>query len=94
MTETRRSAKLLVRNATLEDVEAILALQGRAYPNMTPDLPAMIRGQIRAFPEGQFVVEYEGDLVGWCASFIIEEAAAFAPSDACRFSSVALSRPC
>jgi len=81
MTETRRSAKLLVRNATLEDVDAILTLQNRAYPNMTPDLPAMIRGQIATFPEGQVVVEYEGEIVGWCASFIIDEASAFGPHD-------------
>ncbi|MFW6300693.1 MAG: carbon-nitrogen hydrolase, partial [Oceanicaulis sp.] len=81
MTETRRSAKLLVRNAELTDVDAILALQNRAYPDMTPDLPAMIRGQIAAFPEGQVVVEYEGEIVGWCASFIIDEASAFAPHD-------------
>ncbi len=81
MTETRRTAKLLVRNAELKDVDAILALQNRAYPSMTPDLPAMIRGQIAAFPDGQFIVEYEGEVVGWCASFIIDEASAFAPHD-------------
>ena len=77
MTQTRRSAKLLVRTATLSDVPAILDLQERAYPGWDPDTPAMIRGQIANFPEGQFVVEYEGDLVGWCASFIIDEEAAF-----------------
>ncbi|PWE16398.1 carbon-nitrogen hydrolase [Marinicauda salina] len=79
MTERRRSAKLSVRNATVDDISAILALQDRAYPDMPPDLPGMIRGQIRAFPEGQFVVEYEGEVVGWCATFIIDEATAFAP---------------
>ncbi len=79
MTETTRSAKLAVRNAKLDDVTAILALQDRAYPDLPPDLPGMIRGQIQGFPEGQFVVEYEGEVVGWAATFIIDEAIAFAP---------------
>jgi predicted amidohydrolase/GNAT superfamily N-acetyltransferase len=81
MTLTQRTAKLTLRNATLEDVDAILGLQARAYPTMTPDPPSMIRGQISAFPEGQFIVEFDGEVVGWCASFIIDEAAAFAPHD-------------
>lgn len=79
MTEQRRSAKLTVRNATVEDVPAILELQDRAYPTLPPDLPGMIRGQIQAFPEGQFLVEYEGDVVGWCATFIIAEELAMRP---------------
>lgn len=81
MSTHRRSAKLEVRTATLGDVPAILALQARAYPSMEADTAANIRGQLSAFPEGQFVVEYEGELVGWCASFLIDEATAFAPHD-------------
>jgi len=81
MTVTQRTAKLTLRNATLEDVDAILGLQARSYPTMTPDPPSMIRGQISAFPEGQFIVEFDGEVVGWCASFVIDEAAAFAPHD-------------
>ena len=45
---------------------------------MEPYAPAHLRGQMSAFPEGQFVVEYEGEIVGACASFIIDEPAAFA----------------
>lgn len=81
MTLNQRTAKLTLRNATLEDVDAILGLQARAYPTMTPDPPSMIRGQISTFPEGQFIVEFDGEVVGWCASFVIDEAAAFAPHD-------------
>ncbi len=77
MTETARRATLTVRNATFADIPDILALQERAYPSMEPDVPGMIRGQIQAFPEGQFVVEYEGGVVGWCATFIIDEDTAF-----------------
>jgi len=32
----------------------------------------MLRGQINRFPEGQFVAEYNGNIVGYCATFIIE----------------------
>src|SRR5487761_2520732 len=39
----------------------------------------MIGSQQTHFPEGQFVVEYEGVLVGYCATFRIDEATALAP---------------
>lgn len=81
MTEKKQAARLTIRNAVLDDVPAILALQDRAYPDMPPDAPGMIRGQIQTFPEGQFVVDYEGEVVGWCATFIIDEKTAFGPHD-------------
>ena len=39
----------------------------------------MLQGQQTHFPEGQFVVEYEGKIVGFCATFRINEAVALAP---------------
>ena len=39
----------------------------------------MLRGQIAAYPAGHFVVEYEGELVGYAAGFRIDEAVAMAP---------------
>jgi predicted amidohydrolase/GNAT superfamily N-acetyltransferase len=39
----------------------------------------MLRSQQTHFPEGQFVVEYEGNIVGYCATFRIDEAVALAP---------------
>ncbi|MEM9725287.1 MAG: carbon-nitrogen hydrolase family protein [Pseudomonadota bacterium] len=74
----RSGAKLEVRNATPEDVEAIVDLSRRVYPDEPPYRPGTILGQITAFREGQFVVLYEGQLVGYAASFIVDEALAFA----------------
>ena len=69
----RTGAKLETRSARLEDVDAIVALGNRVYPDAPPYQPGMILGQITAFPEGQFVVVYEGELVGYAASFIVSE---------------------
>jgi len=40
---------------------------------------AELRGQINNFPEGQFVAEYEGKIVGHCATLIVSEKHAFRP---------------
>jgi predicted amidohydrolase/GNAT superfamily N-acetyltransferase len=50
---------------------AIRDLTMKVYPNEPPYTPAMIRGHIHNFPEGQFVAEYEGKIVGYCGTFII-----------------------
>ena len=39
----------------------------------------VLHAQIINFPEGQVVVEYEGDIVGYAASFVIDEEAALSP---------------
>ena len=76
---TRRS--LEVRNARLEDIPGIIELIQRAYPD--PDMadytPSMIQGQISVFPEGQFIVVMDDDVVGYAASFMIDEASALSP---------------
>lgn len=63
--------KLIVRRANANDVPRIVELGRRVYaPN--PSLTArMIRGQINNFPDGQFVAEFDGRIVGHCATFII-----------------------
>jgi len=61
---------LFVRQATLADVPALWALNVKIYPD-APFTAEMLRGQITNFPEGQFLVEYEGHVVGYCATFII-----------------------
>lgn len=70
---------LNVRNATLEDIPGIVALSGKVYPVMGAYSESEIQGQIINFPEGQVVVEYEGEVVGYAASFIIDEEAALKP---------------
>jgi predicted amidohydrolase/predicted N-acetyltransferase YhbS len=69
--------RLIVRQATMADVAAIIELNRKIYGSFacTPD---MVRGQLTHFPRGQIVVEYEGLIVGHCATFRIDESIALA----------------
>lgn len=74
--ETRKNeskAKLVVRNAKIEDVQAIQDLVSKAYSNtnMPPYSLDMLNGQITNYPEGQFVALYDDEVVGYCATFRI-----------------------
>ncbi|MEP6898847.1 MAG: GNAT family N-acetyltransferase, partial [Rhodanobacter sp.] len=73
------SPKLLLRHATPADVPALVELTGRIYTSEWGHSAEMLRSQQTHFPEGQFVVEYEDKLVGYCATFRIDEATALAP---------------
>ena len=79
MTTQNHKAALTVRNATTRDIKGIIALLSRAYPTEPPYTRAQIQGQLSNFPEGQFIVEYENDIVGYSASFLLDEATAMAP---------------
>ena len=70
---------LAVRPARLSDVPALAALSRRIYAPAPWNMQRMVRSQIVAFPDGQFVAELDGEIVGHCATFIIDEAAAMAP---------------
>ncbi|MEM6729212.1 MAG: GNAT family N-acetyltransferase, partial [Pseudomonadota bacterium] len=72
-------AKLKVRVAARADVDGIVALSSRVYPEEPPYTRGMISGQINAFPEGNFVAIYEGEVVGYAASTILREAVVMAP---------------
>lgn len=69
-TKKRQKPTLVTRQATLNDVKALKKLSEQVYPSW-PDTEAMLRGRINNFPEGQFLVEYEGEVVGYGATFII-----------------------
>ncbi|MDP1631710.1 MAG: GNAT family N-acetyltransferase [Caulobacter sp.] len=76
--QTSRSS-LVIRNAKVADIPALIKLVQGAYTDLGSYTEGMLQGQISAFGEGQFVVEYDGEIVGYAASFIIDEAAAFKP---------------
>ena len=78
MTKANTPPSLSIRGASQADIENIIALQKRAYPGLEPDTPAMIRGRLARFPEGQIVIEMDGELAGWGSSFIVDEDSAFA----------------
>ena len=73
--------RLIVRNARIRDIAAIRALVAKVYApsGMSSYSPAMLRGQINNFPEGQFVAEYDGAIVGYCATFLIDGQNALKP---------------
>lgn len=71
-------ARLSVRRATLADVQSIVALSRRIYHPLPALTEQMVRGQINNFPDGQFVAEHDGKVVGYCATFIISERFALA----------------
>ncbi len=68
---TNTQAKLIVRNAELRDVTAIVALSERVYGTGMGYSNGQIIGHINRFPDGQFIAEYEGVVVGHCATFMI-----------------------
>lgn len=73
MSETERKPTLVIRNAELAGVPEIAALSRRVYGEKEASSEDEIRGQINNFAEGQYVAEYEGKTVGYCATFIIGE---------------------
>ena len=78
-TELPDAAKLVARTAQPSDVAAIVDLVDRAYPGEASYSPGMVQGQVTQFPMGQFVVEYEGAVVGYAATFVIDERTAMRP---------------
>jgi predicted amidohydrolase/GNAT superfamily N-acetyltransferase len=72
-------ARLLVRGATLADIPGIVALSERVYGPDAGYTPEMIRGHLAQFAQGQFVAEFDGSIVGYCATFRIREELALAP---------------
>ena len=73
------TAKLTLRQATPADVPALVDLTARVYTAEWGHSAEMLRSQQTHFPEGQFLVEYEGQVVGYCATFRIDEDVALKP---------------
>ncbi len=71
--------RLLVRGARAGDIAALVALTGRTYGTEWAHSADMLRGQQARFPQGQFVAEYGDRIVGFCATFRVDEAAAMGP---------------
>lgn len=75
----KQKKKLVIRVAKKMDVGAILALSKQVYADLPPYTKAHLTGHINAFPDGQFVAEYEGELIGYCASIRVDEKLALQP---------------
>jgi GNAT superfamily N-acetyltransferase len=79
MTTDASQSRLFVRRATRADIPGIVALSARTYGERMAYSPEMVGGQLAQFPDGQYVAEYDGLVVGYCATFCIAEAVALAP---------------
>jgi predicted amidohydrolase/GNAT superfamily N-acetyltransferase len=64
--------RIHVRALTPSDFDSVTALQLECFPDMKPWSTEQYASQMRLFPEGQFGVEYEGQLVASAASLIVD----------------------
>ena len=69
-TEVER--KLIVRQVTPADFAAIIALEQECFPGMAPWDPADLADHHARFPQGQLVVELDGEIVASSASLIVD----------------------
>ena len=72
-------AKLIIRPALSADAKPVAALSAKVYGKGEAFSQAQIRGLVNNFPEGQFVAEYEGAIVGYCSALLVSSRQAFAP---------------
>ena len=68
--------KIHVRQLTIDDFEALVAMQEKCFPDMKPWSRDQLESQLALFPEGQLGVEMEGQLVASSSSLIVD----YAPS--------------
>lgn len=71
-TRKEQRPSLIIRNAGPADARAVVDLSARVYGAEHAYPPEMVRGQVTNFADGQFVAEYEGTVVGYCATFIVD----------------------
>jgi len=70
--ETSFEARVRVRPMTLGDFDALVALQLKCFPGMKPWAREQIASQLSIFPEGQMVIELDGQIVGSSSSLIVD----------------------
>lgn len=65
-------SRVVLRNLRLEDFDALVAMQKACFPGMLPWGKNQIESQLEVFPEGQFVIEVDGELVASCSTLIVD----------------------
>lgn len=63
--------KIELRHMERRDFSHIIALQKVCFPNMEPWTLGQLDSHLKHFSEGQFVVEYDGEIIGSCSSLIV-----------------------
>ena len=64
--------KIKIRQITVEDFDDVVAMQARCFPGMVTWKRDQIESQVRLFPEGQFCIEYDGNIVASASSLIVD----------------------
>jgi len=65
--------KINVRKTKYSDAAAINSIIHKSYPGLPAYPEDSLHAQINHFPDGQMVVEFDGKIIGFCATFIISE---------------------
>jgi len=65
------SQKVIIRNTTKADVIPLIELQKRVYPTIPHWREDLLLHQLEVFPQGQFIAEIDGELVGASSSFVV-----------------------
>ena len=63
--------KVVLRNMRIEDYDEVIEMQALCFPGMSLWSRDQIESQLAHFPDGQFVVEYEGEIVASASSLIV-----------------------
>ncbi len=75
MSNQTRHSRVIIRNMTKDDIPKIVELQKAAFPHMAAEgvywKPDQLEAHLKIFPEGQFVADYNGKIVGSCSSLIV-----------------------
>ena len=65
-------SRLHLRQLTLDDFDALVAMQVRSFPGMKPWNRDQIASQLAIFPEGQFAIDIDGTLAASASSLIVD----------------------
>ncbi|MCA0969736.1 GNAT family N-acetyltransferase [Halobacillus litoralis] len=68
---TQYEKRMIVRNMQEKDIPQIFELQQICFPDMDPWKREHLESHLKLFAEGQFVVEFEGKIIGSCSSLIV-----------------------
>lgn len=69
---SRFEREIKLRHVTIDDYDALVAMQLKCFPGMKPWGRDQIASQLKMFPEGQFCIELEGQVVASASSLCVD----------------------